>query len=99
MKVNIQAVNFNVDRKLVDFINERMLKVGKFYDKVISVDVFLKVENTNEKENKTVEVKLLVPGDDIVAKKTCKTFEEGVDSGADAIERMVVKYKEKMKAH
>lgn len=99
MKVNIQAVNFNVDRKLVDFINERLEKINKFYDKVISIDVFLKLENTNEKENKVVEMKMLVPGDDILVKKICKTFEEGVDIGTDALERQVVKHKEKQNAY
>ncbi|MDR2223478.1 MAG: ribosome-associated translation inhibitor RaiA [Flavobacteriaceae bacterium] len=99
MKVNIQAVNFNVDRKLVDFINERVDKVGKFYDKIVSVDVFLKLENTTDKENKTTEIKVLVPGDEMIVKKTCKSFEEGIDAGADALERLVVKHKEKMKAH
>ncbi|MEC4116146.1 ribosome-associated translation inhibitor RaiA [Myroides phaeus] len=99
MKVNIQAINFNVDRKLVDFVNERLSKLEKFYDKVISVDVFLKLENTNEKENKVAEMKLLVPGDEMVVKKTCKSFEESVDAGTDALERLVVRFKEKTKSH
>ncbi|MTG97250.1 MULTISPECIES: ribosome hibernation-promoting factor, HPF/YfiA family [Myroides] len=97
MKVNIQAVNFNVDRKLVDFVNERLAKVEKFYDKVVSVDVFLKLENSSDKENKTAEMKLLVPGDEMIVKKTSKSFEESVDLGADALERLVVKFKEKQK--
>ncbi|KZE80733.1 ribosome-associated translation inhibitor RaiA [Myroides marinus] len=99
MKVNIQAINFNVDRKLVDFANERLAKIEKFYDKIVSVDVFFKLENTTDKENKITELKLLVPGDEMIVKKTCKTFEEGVDAGADALERLLVKHKEKMKAH
>ncbi|AJA67886.1 ribosome-associated translation inhibitor RaiA [Myroides odoratimimus] len=99
MKVNIQAINFNVDRKLVDFANERLSKIEKYYDKIVSVDVFFKLENTNEKENKITEIKVLVPGDEMIVKKTCKTFEEGVDAGADALERLVVKHKEKIKAH
>ncbi|AJH16344.1 ribosome hibernation-promoting factor, HPF/YfiA family [Myroides profundi] len=99
MKVNIQAINFNVERKLVDFANERLSKIEKYYDKIVSVDVFFKLENTNEKENKITEIKVLVPGDEMIVKKTCKTFEEGVDAGADALERLVVKHKEKIKAH
>lgn len=99
MKVNIQAVNFNVDRKLVDFINERLAKLEKFYDKVVSFEVFLKLENSNDRENKTVELKVLVPGDDVVVKKTCKTFEEAADLCADALERMLVKRKEKQKSY
>ncbi|MFN3640602.1 MAG: HPF/RaiA family ribosome-associated protein, partial [Flavobacterium sp.] len=55
MKINVNAVNFNVDRKLVDFIQERVDKLEKYYDKVVAADVFLKVESTSEKENKIVE--------------------------------------------
>ena len=61
MKVNVQAVNFNVDRKLVDFVQEKLDKLEKYYDKIVSSDVFLKVENTSDKENKTVEIKINVP--------------------------------------
>jgi putative sigma-54 modulation protein len=31
--------------KLVDFVQDRMDKLKKYYDKVVSADVFLKVEN------------------------------------------------------
>lgn len=99
MKVNVNAVNFNVDRKLVDFINERMEKLEKYYDKVVMVDVFLKVESTSEKENKIVEIKVHVPGDDLIVKKQCKTFEEAVDSAKEALERLLIKRKEKTRAH
>jgi putative sigma-54 modulation protein len=78
MKVNIHAVNFNVDAKLLDFIQERMDKLEKYYDKVVSSDVFLKVEKTSEKENKIVEVKISVPGDDFMVKKQCKIFSKKV---------------------
>ena len=75
MKVNVHAVNFTVDRKLVDFVQVRMDKLEKYYDKVVSSDVFMKVEKTSDKENKTVEIKINVPGDDFVVKKTAKSFE------------------------
>ena len=48
MKVNLQAVNFNVDRKLVDFVQEKLDKLEKYYDKIISSDVFLRLENTRK---------------------------------------------------
>ena len=99
MKVNVQAVNFNVDRKLVDFIQERMDKLEKYYDKVVSADVFLKVEKTSEKENKIVEVKINVPGDEFFVKKQCKTFEEALELSAESLQRMLVKRKEKINSH
>lgn len=98
MKVNLQAVNFNVDRKLVDFVQEKLDKLEKYYDKIISSDVFLRLENTSDKENKTVEIKINVPGDDFVVKKTAKSFEEGVDLAIDSLERVIVKRKEKLRA-
>ena len=30
MKVNVHAVNFTVDRKLVDFVQEKMYKLEKY---------------------------------------------------------------------
>ena len=99
MKVSVHAVNFTVDKKLVDFIQERMVKLEKYYDKIVSFDVFLKVEKTSEKENKIVEVKIHVPGDDFMVKKQCKTFEEAIEVSAESLERLLVKRKEKIRTN
>jgi len=99
MKVNVHAVNFNVDKKLVNFIEEKVIKLEKFYDKVVASDVFLKVENTSDKENKIVELKISVPGDEFVVKKQSKSFEEATDLAAESLERLLVKRKEKVRAH
>lgn len=99
MKVSVHAVNFAVDAKLVSYVQVRMDKLEKYYDKVVSSDVYLKVENTSDKENKIVEIKMNVPGDDFLVKKQCKTFEEAVELSAESLERMLVKRKEKIRAH
>lgn len=99
MKVNAQSVNFDADRKLIDFIQNRMDKLDLFYDKVISADVYLKVENTSEKENKIVEIKVHVPKDKFIVKKQCKSFEEAVDSACSSLERKLVKRKQKQRAY
>ena len=99
MKVNAQSVNFDADRKLIDFIQNRMDKLDLFYDKVISSDVYMKVENTSAKENKIVEIKVHVPRDKFIVKKQCKSFEEAIDSACSSHERKLVKKKEKMRAH
>jgi putative sigma-54 modulation protein len=99
MKVNVHAVNFTVDKKLVDFVQERMDKLEKYYDKVVSSDVFMKVEKTSEKENKIVEIKINVPGDDFLVKKQCKSFEEAVEQASESLERLLVKRKEKLRTH
>jgi len=89
MKVNTQSINFNADRKLIAFIQKRMDKLDMFYDKVIKSDVYLKVENTSDKQNKVFEARVSVPGDSLIVKKQCKTFEEGVDVAVSSLERQL----------
>ncbi|MCF1191374.1 ribosome-associated translation inhibitor RaiA [Mangrovimonas sp. AS39] len=99
MKVNTQSVNFSADRKLIDFIQKRMNKLDLFYDRVIQSDVFLKVANTSDKANKIFEAKISVPGDSLVVKKQCKTFEEGADMAVASLERQLKRRKEKLRPH
>jgi putative sigma-54 modulation protein len=99
MKVNVQSVNFNADKKLIDFLQVKLDKLEHFYDKIIYADVFMKLENTSDKQNKTTEILLSIPGGDLMVKKTCKKFEECVDECVSSLQRQIVKKKEKMKAH
>lgn len=99
MKVNLQSVNFNADRKLIDFTQRKLDKLDTYFDKIIYADVYFKVQKTSGKENKITEVLLSVPGGDLVVKKTCKKFEECVDECANALQRQLIKRKEKMSAH
>ena len=99
MKVNTQSVNFVADRKLLDFIQKRLDKLELFYDKIIQSDVYLKVENTSDKENKIFEARLKVPGDSFVVKKQCKSFEEGADIAASSLERQLKKRKQKLRSY
>ncbi len=98
MKVNVHAVNFTVDRKLVGYVQGRLDKLEKFYDRVVCSDVFFKLDNTNLKENKIAEVKISVPGDEFIVKKQCKTFEEAVELAADSRERLLMIRKQKIRA-
>ena len=99
MKVKVQAVDFKVDQKLLDFVQKKMDKLDQFYDKIIDGVVYLKLGNKSEKVNKIVEIKINVPGDDLIVKKKAKTFEESMDLGVDSLKRMLRKKNEKIKAH
>jgi len=98
MKVFVQSVNFNADKELVDFVEEKVKQLDKFYDKIINVEVFLKVQKTSEKDNKLVEIKMSVPGDEFMAKKQAKYMEEGVNMALDILKRQLKKKKEKIRA-
>ena len=98
MKVIVQSVNFNADKDLIDFIEKKVAGLEKYYDKIVDSEVFLKVQQTSEKENKTVDIKINIPGNDIVVKKQCKTFEEGTMVAVDSLKRKLTKEKEKVRA-
>ncbi len=98
MKVSVQSVNFNIDKELVKYIENKINSLEKFHDNILGAEVFLKVQNTREKENKISEVKISVPGNDLVVKKQSKTFEEGISVSVDSLRRQLVKTKEKRRA-
>ena len=93
----VQSVNFNADKELIEFIEKKVNGLEKFYDKIVDSEVFLKVQQTSEKENKVVEIKLNVPGNDLVVKKQCKTFEEGTMLAIESLKRSLEKNKEKVR--
>lgn len=97
VKTNVRSVNFDVDQKLIDFIQERINKISEHFDKIIEADVYLKLENVSSMENKTVEIRLYIPGNDLFAKKTAKSFEEATDDVGEALRRQVKKHKEKVR--
>lgn len=95
MKINVQAIGLTPHQPLEEYLDKKLNKLDTFYDKILEAQVFLKVENTSEKENKTVEVILSVPGDDIVVKKTSLSFEESIDKCVDISKKLLIKKKEK----
>jgi len=97
MNIRIKAVKFDADSKLEDFIQKKVSKLGRFFDDIITAEVFLKLENSPDLENKVVEVKLDVPGSDLFARKQTRSFEESTDEVVDALKQQILKHKEKQR--
>lgn len=97
MDIKFSAVHFSADKKLIQFITEKVNKLGHFFEGIIGAEVTMKLENTQELENKMVEIRLLISGYDLFAKKQSKTFEEAADDAVDALRKQVQKHKEKLK--
>lgn len=99
MKVNVQTPNFAAKEELLVFVEKRLAKLEQFYDRIIFADVFLKLMPSSVKQNKSVEILLSIPGDDIMIKKEGKTFEEALDENVRALERQLKKRKQKEKVY
>lgn len=98
MKVHTQSVHFDADVKLIEFIEQKLSKLERFFDHIIKADVTLRLENSGQVRDKVAEVKLKVPGTVLIAKETDKSFEAAVDASAEALRRQLIKHKERMRA-
>lgn len=97
MQININSVHFKADKKLMAFVNEKVEKLSNYYEDVIGSDVTLKLENSENPENKVAEIRLIVRGNDLYAKKQCKTFEEAADQAVEALRRQIAKHKSRIR--
>ncbi|MDX6747878.1 ribosome-associated translation inhibitor RaiA [Polaribacter sp. PL03] len=97
MKVFTQSVNFNADNELIEFVETKVSALTKFHDKIVDAEVFLKVQNTSDKENKITEIKINIPGSELIVKRETKTFEEGVNAAVDNLKRQLKRSKEKQR--
>ena len=91
MKVKIHSIHFDADQKLINFVQEKVDKLDHYFDQIIDGEVFLKIDNADNNENKIAEIKLSIPGNNLFAKKQCKTFEEATDSVVEALRRQIRK--------
>ncbi len=98
MNVTISAIKFKADQKLEAFIIDKVEKLSKLHDGIIGSEVTLKLENTDKPENKEVEIRVMIKGNDAIASKIAKTFEEATDLAVEALKKQLVKSKEKERA-
>ncbi|MEQ9423894.1 MAG: ribosome-associated translation inhibitor RaiA [Cyclobacteriaceae bacterium] len=99
MKLQMHSIHFDADGKLTDFVQKRTNKLEKLYDRIIDGEVFLRVDRPESPNNKIVEIKLNIPGNQLFAKEQSHTFEAATDEAVEALRRQLKKFKEKQMAH
>jgi putative sigma-54 modulation protein len=97
MNIKINSVHFKADGKLETFIKEKIQKMVSIYEGIIGSEVILKLENSEDRDNKMVEIKLIIRGYDLFAKKQAKSFEEATDQATEALKKQLIKHKEKIR--
>lgn len=98
MKLRIHSVNFDADASVLDFIQKKADKLDTFYDRIVEGEAFLRHNNKDGIDNKTVEFKIFVPGATLFSKEDAATFQEAADSAVEAMRRQLKKHKEKQNA-
>ncbi|MBK7133835.1 MAG: ribosome-associated translation inhibitor RaiA [Bacteroidales bacterium] len=95
MNIQIHSVRFDADKKLTDFVHQKLDKLTQFSDDIVNAEVFLRLDKDQERENKISEIKLELPGGPLFAKKQTKTFEESTDEAIEALKKQITKHKQK----
>jgi len=96
MTVNIQTVHFDADGKLVEYVNKKMIKLNTFHDRIIKVDVFLKLDNVvHTIKDKIAEIRVHVPRHHFFVKCSSKSFEESFDNAFESPVNQVKRKKDK----
>ena len=97
MNIQIHSVRFNADKKLIDFVNQKLGKLTQYGEDIVNVEVFLRLDNDSTRENKISEIKLDISGKPLFARRQSKTFEEATDGAVDALKKQITKHKDKLK--
>jgi putative sigma-54 modulation protein len=97
MNIQIHSVRFDADKKLIDFVHQKLEKLTQFDEEIVNAEVYLRLDKDQEGENKISEIKLELPGGPLFAKKQTKTFEEATDEAIDALKKQITRHKQKMR--
>jgi putative sigma-54 modulation protein len=99
MNVNIQTVHFDADGKLMNHVSSKLKKLNTFHDRIIKVDVFLKLDNVvHNIKDKIAEIRVHVPRKHFFVKASSKSFEESFDNAMESLVTQIKRKKQKQVA-
>jgi putative sigma-54 modulation protein len=98
MNLRVQSIHFNADSKLINFIREKVHKLLHYDDHIIDGEVFLKLDKANDLQNKVVQIRLQVKGNDLISRYQCRTFEEATDLCVGTLTQQIKKRKDRQRS-
>lgn len=96
MKINIQTNGFKIKQELDSLVNKTVQKLSRFFGEIIAAEVSFRLVSSDTTENKLCEIRLAIPGNDLLAGSQCKTFEEALFKAVDIIKGKIRRKKTKL---
>lgn len=96
MQINIQPNGFNAQANLIVYINEKIGNLSRYYSEIIAGNVTLSLNNSDTEENKLCEIRLVIPGNDLLATSHCRTFEEAALNAVEILKGQIIRKKTKI---
>ena len=100
MKLQIEAP-FQLSAPMETLVNEKVNKLSTFFERIISVHIYFKdeVQRFQHKDQRTVEIRVEVPGHSLFASDSAETFEQAIANAAQKMQRQLKKHKESLSSH
>ena len=95
MELRIQSVNFEASEQLKEFATKKVNKLLRYTDDIIQSEMIMKLVRPDAPNNKEVSIKLNIKHAESFASKKADTFEEAVDLCVEALEKQIMRVKEK----
>lgn len=93
MNTRIQSIGFKAKEELTEFVTKKVNDLARFNERIFDSEVILKLDNNETGENKICEIRLMIPGNDLFAKRQCSTFEEATKQVVEALQKQIEKIK------
>jgi len=98
MEIRVQSIHFDATAQLEAFIQKKVSKLEQYFDGILKAEVVLKVVKPETTKNKDASIRLVIKNGDCFAEKVSNSFEESIDGCVEALEKQLIKYKEKIRA-
>lgn len=95
MEIRIQSIHFDATDRLEAFVQKKVSKLEQYYDGIIVAEVALRVVKPETVNNKQAGIRLVIKNNDCFAEKISDTFEGSIDEAVAALEKQLMKVKEK----
>ncbi|MEH6769101.1 HPF/RaiA family ribosome-associated protein [Maribacter arcticus] len=95
MTINFQYIQMAESSSLSEIVTRNLQKLGNKYEFIIRAEVFFKLGNGTDGNDKICEIQLSAPGPRIFAKSNENNFEKSAANTISDLERQLRKRKEK----
>ncbi|MFT7242961.1 MAG: putative sigma-54 modulation protein [Candidatus Azotimanducaceae bacterium] len=95
MQINVSGHHVDVTDSLRSYVETKLDKLERHYDRITNMQVILSVEKQRQKAESTIRIS----GSELFAESESDDLYTAIDMLADKLDRQLIKQKEKMKDH